>query len=275
MRTYLRRANLRLRKTQSIRLRRGLSLPELLASVLILALIAASLGGVASAVRVSNAYCSGRTQAAQHARVTLARLENNIAAVTANENFPGCRVFSTAVSGYAFPDTLMIWKPLTTAVAPTDLPRVNELLLYTYNPSAVNELIEIRDATNTNVAPTAASTSAWNTLVSTLLSSNTATRTVLTTRLHTARPAVATNLRGAVRFLMLAGPSDTQWASYRAGTTTWDALDWPLDRYGSTSGSRMVSLQIELQMDANDGTVTTGNVLPFFGSASYSYQLSR
>lgn len=270
MRTYLRQANLR-----NIRLRRGLTLPELLASVLILALIAASLGGVASAVRVSNAYCSGRTQAAQHARVTLARLESNIAGVVANENFPGCRVFSTTVSGFAFPDTLVIWKPLTTAVAPTGLPRVNELLLYTSNPSAVNELIEIRDPSNTAVAPDATQTSSWNTLVSTLLSSNTATRTVLTTRLHTAKPGVATATRGCVRFLMLAAPTDTQWASYRAGTTAWDAIDWPLDRYGSTSGSRMIALQIEMQMDASDGTVAAGNVLPFFGSAQYSYQLSR
>lgn len=268
MRTYLRLVEMR-------RLRRGLTLPELLASVLILALIAASLGGVASAVRTSTAYCSGRTQAAQHARVTLARLESNIAGVTANENFPGCRVFSTTVSGYTFPDTLVIWKPLTTAVAPTGLPRVNELLLYTFNPSAVNELIEIRETANTAAVPDAAATSSWNTLISTLLSSNSATRTVLTTRLHTAKPGVANNARGCVRFLMLAAPTDTQWASYRAGTTAWGALDWPLDRYGSTSGSRMIALQIELQMDASDGTVAAGNVLPFFGSAQYSYQLSR
>jgi prepilin-type N-terminal cleavage/methylation domain-containing protein len=268
MRTYLRLAKQRAA-------RRGLSLPELLAAMLILALIAASLGGVASAVRTSNAYCTGHTQAAQHARVTLARLESNIGSVVANENFPGCRVFSSTVSGSTFPDTVVIWKPLTTAVAPTGLPRVNELVLYTYNPSAANELIEIRDTTNTAAAPTAASTSAWTTLVSNLKSSNSATRTVLTTRLHTAQPAVGVAARGAVRFLMLAAPTDTQWASYRAGTTAWDAIDWPLDRYGSSSGSRMVALQIELQMDASDGTVAAGNVLPFFGSASYSYQLSR
>jgi prepilin-type N-terminal cleavage/methylation domain-containing protein len=254
--------------------RRGLSLPELLASVLILGLIAASLGGVASAVRTSNAYCSGHTQAAQHARVTLARLERNISLATANESFPGCRVFSTTVSGSTFPDTLVVWKPLTTAVAPTGLPRVNELLLYTFNPATPNQLLEIRDTTNTATVPVATATSSWNTLVSTLLSSNTATRSVLTTRLRTAKPTLASSSRGAVRFLMLAGPPDTQWASYRAGTTAWDDLDWPLDRYGSTTGSRMVALQIEMQMDASDGVVS-GNVLPFFGSATYSYQLSR
>lgn len=254
--------------------RRGLSLPELLASVLILGLIAASLGGVASAVRTSNAYCTGHTQAAQHARVSLARLERNIGLATANESFPGCRVFTTAVSGATFPDALVVWKPLTTAVAPTGLPRVNELLLYTFNPSTPNQLIEIRDATNTTTVPVATATSSWNTLVSNLLASNTATRNVLTTRLRTAKPTAVSSSRGAVRFLMLAGPPDTQWASYRAGTTAWDDLDWPLDRYGSTTGSRMVALQIEMQMDASDGVVS-GNVLPFFGSATYSYQLSR
>ncbi len=266
MRTCLRPPN---RKDRS-----GLTLPELLASMLILGLIAASLGGVASAVRSSNAYCSGQTQAAQHARVTLARLERNISLATANENFPGCRVFATTVSGSTFPDALVVWSPLASAVAPTGLPRVNELLLYTFNPSAPNQLLEIRDTTNTATAPAASATSSWNTLVSGLLSSNTATRTVLTTRLRTARPTAASNSRGAVRFLLLAGPTDAQWASYRAGTTAWDDLDWPLDRYGSTTGSRMIALQIELQMDASDG-VSSGNVVPFFGSATYSYQLSR
>lgn len=254
--------------------RRGLSLPELLASLLILGLIAASLGGVASAVRTSNAYCSGHTQAAQHARVTLSRLERNIGLATANENFPGCRVFTTTVSGATFPDTLVVWKPLTTAVAPSGLPRVNELLLYTFNPSTPGQLLEIRDLTNTATVPAATATSSWNTLVSSLLSSNTATRSVLTTRLRTAKPTAVANSRGAIRFLMLAAPTDAQWAAYRVGTTAWDDLDWPLDRYGSTTGSRMVALQIEMQMDASDGVVS-GNVLPFFGSATYSYQLSR
>jgi len=259
---------------KSQRLRRGLSLPELLASVLILGMISASLGGIASAVRSSNAYCSGYTQAAQHARVTLARLERNISLATANENFPGCRVFSTSVNGSSFPDALVVWKPLTTAAAPTGLPRVNELLLYTFNPSAPNQLLEIRDASNTATSPVSSATSSWNTLVSNLLTSNTATRTVITTRMHTARPTAASSTRGAVRFLMLAGPTDAQWASYRAGTTAWDDLDWPLDRYGSSYGSRMVALQIELLVDASDGA-SSSNILPFFGSATYSYQLSR
>jgi Tfp pilus assembly protein PilW len=258
----------------TIRARRGLSLTELLASMLILTLIAGSLGAVASAVRSSNAYCTGHSQAAQHARVTLTRLEANLAQATANENFPGCRVFSTTVSGSSFPDTLVVWKPTATAAVPTGLPRVNELLLYTYNPSAPNELLEIRDLANTASVPAASATSSWNTLVSTLKSSNTATRTVLTDRLHTAKPTFTSSSRGAIRFLILAGPSDAQWTAYRAGTVAWDELDWPLDRYGSTSGSRMVSCQIELQVDASDG-VSSGQVLPFFGSGPFSYQLSR
>src|SRR5690606_8894687 len=118
----------------------GLSLPELLASMTILILIASSLGAVATAVRSSNSYCSGQTQAAQHARVAVARIERNLSTCTANEQFAGCRVFSTTVSGSAFPDTLVIWKPTGTAVSPAGLPRVNELLVYTYNPTAPAEL---------------------------------------------------------------------------------------------------------------------------------------
>ncbi|WP_238397601.1 type IV pilus modification PilV family protein [Anatilimnocola aggregata] len=255
--------------------RRGLSLPELLASMTILILIAGSLGSVATAVRSSNSYCSGQTQAAQHARVTLSRIERNLSTCTANEQFPGCRVFATTVSGSAFPDTLVVWKPLATAMAPTGLPRVNELLLYTYNPSAPNELLEIRDTTNTATAPAATSTTAWNTLVTQLKTSNTATRTVITTRLHTALPAVGQSTRGALRFLILAGPPDAQWTAYRAGTTAWDDLEWPLDRYGSTTGTRAIACQIELQVDASDGVTTSGHVLPFFGSGSYSFQVSR
>jgi len=258
-----------------LELRRGLSLPELLASMTILILIAGSLGTVATAVRSSNSYCSGQTHAAQHARAATSRIERNLATCIANEQFPGCRMFSTTISGSAFPDALVVWKPTGTAISPAELPRVNELLLYTYNPSAPNELIEIRDATNTATAPSASSTSAWNTLVSQLKASNTATRTVITSRLHTAIPSVGQSARGAIRFNILAGPTDAELASYRAGTLAWDALDWPQDRYGSTFGYRGVACQIELQIDASDGVTTTGQVLPFFGSGSFSYQVSR
>jgi Tfp pilus assembly protein PilV len=255
-------------------LRRGLSLTELLASVLILTLIAGSLGAVASAVRSSNAYCTGYTHAAQHARVVLARIESNIAKATANESFPGCRVFATTDAGYTFPDTLVIWKPTTTAVSPTGLPRVNELLVYTYNPSAPNELWEIRDTTNTTTVPAWNATSSWNTLINSLKSNNTATRVVVTDQLYTARPSAGSSPRGAIRFLLLAGPTDAQITAYRSGTLPWDQLDWPQDRYGSASGTRMVVCQTELLMSASDG-VSTGQILPFFGSSSFSYQMSR
>lgn len=254
--------------------RRGLSLTELLASMLILTLIAGSLGAVASAVRSSNSYCTGHTHAAQHARVALVRLETNLAQATSNENFPGCRVFTTTVSGSTFPDTLVIWKPTTTAVAPTGLPRVNELLLYTYNPSAANELLEIRDATNTATAPVWTASSSWTTLVATLKSSNTATRTVVTNRLYTAVPTSNSSARGAIRFLIISGPTDAQVTAYRAGTLAWDDLDWPLDRYGSTSGTRTIVCQTELLINASDG-VATGQILPFFGSSSFSYQMAK
>lgn len=258
-----------------VKLRRGLTLPELLASILILSLIAGSLAGVASAVRSSNTYCSGQTQAAQHGRVAVARIEKNLAACTANENFPGCRVFATTVSGSTFPDVLIVWKPQSTAVDPTGLPRVNELVLYTFNHSSPSELVEIREPANSAAAPTWTSTSAWNTLVSTLISSKTATRTVLTNRLHTASPAGQTATRGAVRFLVLAGPSDTQLAQYRAGTLAWGNLDWPLDWYGSTSGTRVLACQIELLINATDEATTSGHIVPFFGSGAFTYQISR
>jgi hypothetical protein len=242
--------------------------------MLILTLIAGSLGAVASAVRSSNSYCSGHTQAAQHGRVALTRIEASISQATANENFPGCRVFTTTVSGSTFPDALVVWKPQTTAAAPTGLPRVNELVLYTYNPSAPNELLKIRDTTNTATAPAWSATSSWNTLVSSLKTSNTATRTVITDRLYTAKPDASSSARGAIRFLLISGPTDAQVTSYRAGTLAWDDLDWPLDRYGSTSGTRTIVCQTELLIDASDG-VTTGQIVPFFGSSSCSYQMAK
>jgi prepilin-type N-terminal cleavage/methylation domain-containing protein len=271
MRTYLRPAS----GCQRLRVRRGMSLPELLAAMTILLLIAGALGSVASAVRSSNAYCSGQSQAAQHARVALVRIEHHLSTAMANEQFPGCRVFATSVSGSTYPDTIVIWKPLTTALNPTGLPRVNELVLYTPNASSPNELLEIRDTTNSAAVPSANANSAWDTLVNQLKSNSTATRTVITTKLHTARPNSGHALRGALRFLLLAGPTDAQWAAYRAGTTTWDNLDWPLDRYGSRYGSRVIVCHIEMQMDASDGVTATGHVVPFFGSSSFSYQVSR
>jgi hypothetical protein len=105
---------------------------------------------------------------------------------------------------------------------------------------------------------------------------------MLTDRLRTAPLSgawssnlTAAQLRGVVRFRRVMAPSDSEWSQYRAGTRTWQNIAWPLDSYRSTSGTRTVACQTELQLVAGNMASATSTALPFFGSASLSYELPR
>jgi hypothetical protein len=79
--------------------------------------------------------------------------------------------------------------------------------------------------------------------------------------------------RGAIRFQQLMAPSASQWSQYRGGQCTWHNLDWPLGLYGTQTGTRTVSLLVELQI--RGGTDAEPNPLPFFGSTSLNYALRK
>jgi prepilin-type N-terminal cleavage/methylation domain-containing protein len=262
--------------------RLGFTLAELLCAIAILTILAGAMATIFYGVGDANNFCRGQNEAAQHARVALERIRHNVLACKASENFPGCMVASTNASSYDFPDRLLIWKSDGVTAGATEYPRRSDLIIYTFNSSRPNELLEI--TTTDTTALIGSSNTYLNSVVDSILSAGNATKTVITDRLDIATTGTSTNVRlaelltdnasrGMLRFRVIMSPSAAQWSEYKAGTRTWTNLDWPLDQYGTNFGNRRVSCLTELQMLAED----TGEdpSVPFFGSVTKIYQLAK
>jgi len=266
---------------RNIMQRRGLTLAELLVATTIMLLIATAVATLASTVQSTNTFCQGYTVSAQHARVALSRIQRTVESATANEQFPGVIVVTEQAGAQELPSTLVVWHPAAAPANPTGLPLVSELVVYSPNPARPNELLEIRVPTETATVPAATDTGNWRTLVDQLKSSATAEKVVLTTRLRTApltgnySQSLTPDLRGVIRFHRLMAPTDQDWARYRAGTKDWQDLNWPLDSYRSTSGTRVVACQTEIQIAPGSMGSAATTAIPFYGSASISYELPR
>lgn len=245
-------------------------------------MIAAAVATLASAVQSTNDFCRGYTVAGQHARVALSRIERSLRDAFANEQFPGCLVLSEQAGGQTLPYTLVVWEPTGTVVNRTGLPLVQELLVFCPDPARPNQLLELRDAGDSSTAPATTDTSAWINLVNRLRTSQSVTKVILTDRLRTApitgeyRDSLTpSDLRGNVRFRRLMEPSDQEWTQYRSGSRAWNNLSWPLDSYRSTSGTRAVACQIELQIAPGSMSSAAVTAIPFYGSALINYELLR
>ena len=255
--------------------RRGLTLTELLIAGTIMAMLAGGMGTLVMTVHSTNDYCRGQAIAAQHARVALDRIDRAVRLAHSSESFPGCLVVSEAASGHDFPDTLIVWSPSGSPADPNGLPRANELTIYCPDPALPQRLIEVRDADNTTVCPAVTNESGWATLVDTLKASATATKVELTDRVRTASTSGGSgDLRACVRFRVLLAPSAADWAAYKAGTLAWRDMAWPLDFYSTQTGMRRVVCQSELQILPSDASAAQ-TAVPFFGSATLTYELTR
>ena len=265
-----------------LRRRAGLTLAELLVASTIMLLIATAVATLAATVQSTNDYCKGHTISAQHARVALSRIERAVQYAVASEQFPGCIVVTEQAGSQELPHTLVIWNPTGTAVDPTGLPLVSEIVMFCPDPAHPNVLLEIRAPNNNASVPATTNTSAWRTLTDQLKIISSTTRVQLTDRLRTA-PTTGdysdslspSDLRGVVRFRRLMAPSDQQWSQYRGNTRTWQNIDWPQDSYRSTSGTRVVACQTELQIVPGAMGSAAVTAIPFYGSATVTYELSR
>lgn len=263
--------------------RRGLTLAELLIAATIMLMIAAAVGTLASAVKSTNDYCHGYTTSAQHARVALSRIERAVTGAYANEQFPGCLIVAEQAGSQSLPHTLVVWYPTGGTVANSaGLPLISEIVVYGFDPAHPNNFIEIRSPTENSAVPATSDTNGWISLTDRLKSSTTLTKTVLTDRLRTAPLSgnysdtlSPSDLRGTVRFRRLMAPSDSDWSQYKAGNMTWQNLPWPLDSYRSTSGTRVVACQTELQIAPGSMSSAGVTAIPFYGSASIQYELAR
>src|SRR3954454_18891143 len=101
--------------TSKVRIRRGLTLAELLVAASIMLLIAGATGTLAMTAHSANGFCQGQTACAQHGRVIISRIERAVQSAVANESFPGVLIISEQAGGATLPSTLVVWSPPTTA----------------------------------------------------------------------------------------------------------------------------------------------------------------
>jgi prepilin-type N-terminal cleavage/methylation domain-containing protein len=269
-------------KSRQSRLRRGLTLTELLVATTIMVMIAGAMATLAVTAHATNTHCRGQVQSSQHARVSLERIEQAMEKAVANEQFPACLVVAEQSGGQQLPQTLVVWSPTGSASDPIGLPLISELVVFSPDPANPSTLLEIRSPANTSTAPPTTDMSGWQSLVDSLRTSLTNDRIVLTNQLRTAplsgtwsNSLTSTQLRGVVRFRRVLAPTEQSWTDYRAGTRAWQDLDWPLDGYRAISGTRVVVCQTELQIVMGNMGAAGSTALPFFGSTSLAYELQH
>lgn len=254
--------------------RRGLTLIELMIATSIMTIMAGVLGGLALSVQMQSRHSQGHGEAVQHARVVLDRMQRAMHEAQTSPSFPGFHVVADTYGTYKLPDTIVIWKPQTTAVDPKGLPRWNEVVVYAPRPTSPNILLEIRNPSDSRVVPPLTDTTAWRNELITLKASNTTEVVELTPLLRTANIATVgvPRLHAAIRFDTLTRPDDVQWAQYKSGTRSWENIDWVQSIYGTKTGLRQHWCRIELQLqpgvDADLDDTTGQSALTFFGSAA-------
>lgn len=278
--------------------RAGMTILELLIGISIMVMIVGSLGALASAIRSSADYGSTRATAIEHARVILERINRMVGEATANRKFPGFVVLADSVGGYRYPETLVIWHPDPQVLAanpsrarlddPNRLPYYDELIVICPNPSAPNQLVEIRSTSNTQLNSSAANWPADIALFKTsmVLDTNVLSggnpgsatyQAVTLTGLLRKCPLSSSSsvFRGAIRFESRLRPSDEDWNNTGIA---WSALPWVQGVFSPTTGLRQAWLRTELQLvPESTATGTTGarQVMPFVGSAALYYSMRK
>ncbi len=258
--------------------RSGFSLLELVVAMTIMVIVMGSLGAMAKAVNEGALYGETYGTATQHARVAMQRIAASVRGATTSDEFPGVLVITETVGGWGFPDILVVWHPEGSPVDPDGLPRANELRIYSPNPDAPNELLEITFPDNTTTVPSPSDTAAWLSAATAAKASSDGVRTVLTDMLRTAQvTSLADSTRGVVRFEVRYRPDDSELAAYDAGTSDWKALAWPQGIYSDNVGLRQAWVRMELQLVPGSTSVgvpaSDDTAIPFLGSASRFFEV--
>ncbi len=269
------------RAAAGFRRRAGFSMIELMMAMVVMVVVGGALAGLASAVWTGNDFSQGLARATQHGRVANERITRMVNTSASAEDHPGFVVIDTFQDGHRFPDTLVVWHPGGLPANPQGPPLVRELVIYCPDPADPRQLVEITAPGDSRAAPFPdLNTPAWAPFVEGIKTDPGSEKVVLTNLLRVAAAGGGgKSLRGAVRFERRVLPSLAQWSDYRSGGVAWNSIAWPQGIYGSQRGLRQAWLRIELQImpkQTVDGESSSGSqVIPFFGSASLYYELSK
>lgn len=174
-----------------------------------------------------------------------------------------------------FPDVLVVWSGGRTggkaaAGLQTQLPKINELVIYLPDPSDPRTLVEMMIPGNSSTIDFRSGSFA--TTILSLISGGGTEKVSICNRLRSAD--ISSSTWGGAWFEVTQSPSDTELLA-TPGTSQWNALVWPQAIVTSESGCRQVTVRMELQVETRSyekpGSDSSPTALPFFGSASYRY----
>lgn len=237
-------------RAAKVRRRQGLSLPELVISLLLLGMLAAGTASLSQVGRLATEQSRQWDAQAQTGRVAVQRIRQSVKGAFGSNAFPAVVVFPTLHSGGYVPDTLVVWKPIgsSTPQSPQGLPMTDELLFYFPDPTDPQRLIESRVTDFPMPAPALTDTSGWTSLLTSAKTDDSSTDWIELSRdLRIANVAPSTN-RAVVHFHISYAPADAEFANYTANATAWEDLPWPLGLVSAELGSRRAICNIELQM---------------------------
>ena len=257
--------------------RRALTLLELTIAMTVTSVIVGALAALGHGVHESFEYGNAYGAVTQHARVALERISRTINASTASNHFPGVLALAESDGGVSFPDTLVVWRPSAAAADPTGRPRYQELVVYSFDPAAPNQLTEFSDPTDSRTVPVITDLSTWGAEIRAMKRSASVQKVRLTSLLRTC--LAASGQRGAVRFTVRLAPSETEWNSLLAGTKTWQELSWVQGTYGLKTGLRQAWVRYDLQLAPTSSMAVSNaaafEAIPFFGSGCVYFSLQK
>jgi len=255
--------------------KRGLSLAELLVASAVMGIICLSFGTLAMSVQMANEYSQEKNLMGQHARVILQRVQRAMQESHATESFPGILPISYYYASYDFPQAIAVWDP--TGVALGSYPRVDELVIFAADPDQPNQLLEIRNPSDTRAAPGLTDESAWRTLVADLIDSSSSEIVEISDLIRAGK--AGSNEYSTLRFETRMVPSDAEIAAARAGTVDWEDLNWATSIYSSQAGIRQVWCHFQWQLVPSSEISEHGRLqeqaVPFFGSSAIYYQVTK
>jgi Tfp pilus assembly protein PilV len=214
----------------TVGLRSGLTLAELLISMTILSLMAVVLAGMSNAVNSAWSYTQGLEEADLGSRAALERIsymvsQTGVYKVPGQPTRLGMAVVSRTAGSTSVPDVLVLWTGgrnggLATQGVQSRLPKIGELLIYTWDAAHPNVLLELAFPNQT--APFDFAASDLSSTVTQLIASNMAERMPLCERLRVSTQSSAQTETTSPGTSFSSGFFDSSgYTGYPGGSPSW------------------------------------------------------
>lgn len=265
----------------------GFTLVELLMAMAVSSILVVALGGIVTATQTAWKHTQAIEDSQAQITATFDRIEMMVsqAGIYQLSGQPpqvGLAVVSHSWNSIDLPDTLVVWTGgrnggISENGTLDRLPKINELLIYTVDPTDPHQLIEIAlPGVDSSID---FNSSSFNSTIRSAITSNNAESALLTNRIKTSQFMLSGSPWGTpvanVLFKLTETPSDSELSGVSPGSSTWLNLGWPQGTVSSKSGLRLAIVNYEIQLETAEQTslneTNSETALPFFGSSSRHY----